>query len=215
MTKRVWIIEDNASYRETTLRGLKIFAPDREDQGFTRCEEALAQLQLDIVPDVILMDLGLPGMNGIDGIAAVKQQAPTVSILVLTVFEDDDKILNALRAGASGYMLKSEPIERVHESIESVLRGESPIHPRIAGRFLKLFAELAPARRDYGLNDRERAVLQCMARGLLRKQTAAELKLNPHTVDYLMRCIYRKLHVTGATAAVALAVKEQLLKDAD
>lgn len=211
--KHVWIIEDNASFRESTLRGLKIFAPDREDRGFTRCEEALALIDRGVVPDVVLMDLGLPGMGGIDGIAAVKQRAPAVSIIVLTVFEDDDKILNALRAGASGYMLKSESIARVHESIESVLRGEAPIHPRIAGRVLKLFADLAPAKRDYGLNERERAVLHCMARGLLRKQTAAELKLNPHTVDYTMRNIYRKLHVTGAAAAVALAVKEQLLND--
>lgn len=209
----VWLIEDNEAFRVSTLRGLRAIRPDRSTEAFRDCESALQKIDEGATPDVVLMDIGLPGMDGIAGIGEIKQRLPSASILVLTVFEDDDKIFRALKAGASGYLLKSESIEQVSKSTELVLEGASPIHPKVAGRVLKMFAQLTPATTDYGLNDRETRVLDCMAQGLVRKQTALRLDLNPHTLDYVMRCIYKKLHVNGATAAVALAIRENLVTE--
>lgn len=206
----VWIIEDNPSYRAATARGIQGVCPFVVAQ-FSCCEDALAMIDAGDLPDVVLMDIGLPGIDGIEGIGEIKQRVPDASILILTVFEDDDKIFRALKAGASGYLLKSESIGRVAEALELVLQGAAPLNPRIATRVLAMFAELTPSRQDYNLNDRERAVLGCMVQGLVRKQTASQLDLNVHTVDYIMRRIYRKLHVNGATQAVALAVRNGLV----
>ena len=211
MNKTVWIIEDNPNFRDATLRGLRVATPDRMGEAFSCCEDAIAKIDDGATPDIVLMDIGLPGIDGIEGIGEIKSRLPEAAILVLTVFEDDDKIFRALKAGASGYLLKSESIAEVCNSIELVLQGGAPINPRIASRVLAMFKEATPAKTDYGLNERETAVLDCMARGLVRKQTAREMDLNMHTVDYIMRCIYKKLHVNGATQAVALAVKEQLI----
>jgi DNA-binding NarL/FixJ family response regulator len=215
MSTTVWIIEDNPSFRSATLRGLKAAAPKREGEAFSCCEDAIAKIDQGAAPDVVLMDIGLPGIDGIEGIGEIKSRLPDTSIMILTVFEDDDKIFRALKAGASGYLLKSESIAKVCESIELVLQGGAPINPRIASRVLAMFNDATPAKKDYGLNERETAVLECMSRGLVRKQTAREMDLNMHTVDYIMRCIYKKLHVNGATQAVALAVREQLIEAPD
>ncbi|MEL6109273.1 MAG: response regulator transcription factor [Planctomycetota bacterium] len=207
----IWIIEDNPAFRASTTRGLEAAELQCEAIAFCCCEDAIVHLDEGKLPDVVLMDIGLPGMDGIDGIGEIKQRHPECSILILTVFEDDDKIFRALKAGASGYLLKSESISKVSEAIELVLQGAAPINPRVASRVLAMFTETRPSTEDYGLTDRELAVLDCMTRGLVRKQTALKLGLNIHTVDYVMRRIYKKLHVNGATEAVALAVRDRLL----
>ena len=208
---KIWIIEDNPDFRAATARGLLASTLECEVDQFSCCEDAIGELDADQQPTVILMDIGLPGIDGITGIGEIKSRVPECSILILTVFEDDDKIFRALKAGASGYLLKSESLIKVNEAIELVLEGAAPINPRIASRVLAMFAEQPLAKPDYGLTDREKSVLDCMSRGLVRKQTAIELALNIHTVDYVMRRIYKKLHVNGATEAVALAVRDGLL----
>ena len=210
----IWIIEDNALFRRGTERALSMKPHQHHVRAFVCCEDAIGALDTDPAPQVILLDVGLPGMDGIAGISHLKSRAPATSILILTVFEDDDKIFRAICAGASGYLLKSEPMAHVITAIDQAISGGSPMNPRVATRVLAMFAKLAPTKKDYGLTDREQAVLKCMVAGLARKQIAEATGLNPHTADYITRSIYRKLHVNCATAAVSKAVAERLVEDA-
>jgi DNA-binding NarL/FixJ family response regulator len=209
----IWIIEDNAAFRRGTERALSMKPHQHEVRAFSNCEDAISALASNEPPQVILLDVGLPGMDGIEGITHLKSRAPATSILILTVFEDDDKIFRAICAGASGYLLKSEPMAQVITAIGQAIAGGAPMNPRIAARVLAMFAKLAPARKDYGLDGREQAVLKCMVAGMPRKQIAEATGLNPHTADYVTRTIYRKLHVSCATAAVSKAVRERLLDE--
>ncbi len=208
----IWIIEDNAAYRRATERALRAASGAGTLHAFSSCEEALAAPPAAALPDVVLLDVGLPGIDGIEGIGRLKLLAPEASILVLTVFEDDDKIFRAICAGASGYLLKSEPMSRILAAIAEARAGGSPMNPRVARRVLAMFTKLAPAKKDYGLTPRETAVLHLMVEGAAKKQIADRLALNPHTVDYAMRCIYRKLHVNCQAAAVSRAVKDGFLR---
>ncbi len=212
---RIWIIEDNAAFRRGTCRALIASPHFHRVEAFENCEDALAVLKSDDAPQVVLLDVGLPGMDGIEGIAHLKSKAPGANILILTVFEDDDKIFRAICAGASGYLLKSQPVAQVIAAIDEAIAGGSPMNPRVATRVLAMFARLAPAKKDYGLTEREQAVLKCMAAGLPRKQIPDVTGLNPHTADYVTRSIYRKLHVNCAAAAVSVAVRERLIADAE
>jgi DNA-binding NarL/FixJ family response regulator len=207
----LWIIEDNSFFRMSTHRALCREQMFDSVIGMGTCEEAIHMLDEGRIPQMVLMDIGLPGIDGIAGIEVIKSRVPDSTILVLTVFEDEDKIFKAMKAGASGYLLKSDDLASVVESIQSALDGGCPIHARVAKKILKLFNDISYQRKDYQLNEREKSVLECMTNGLSKKQIATKMSINLHTTDYIMRCIYRKLHVHGAAAAVALAVRERLI----
>lgn len=212
---RVWIIEDNAAFRRGTQRALEKAPQQHSVEAFSSCESALLALSHETVPDVILLDVGLPGMDGITGISHLKSQSPSTSILILTVFEDDEKIFQAICAGASGYLLKSQPVAELLLAIDQAASGGSPMNPRIATRVLAMLTKWAPKAKKVDLTDREQSVLRCMAAGMPRKQIADATGLNPHTADYVTRSIYRKLHVNCATAAVSVAVRERLIDEPD
>lgn len=208
----LWLIEDNPAYRRATERALRAADSARAIHAFASCEDALATPVSATAPDVVLLDVGLPGMDGITGLTSLKARAPEASVLILTVFEDDDKIFRAICAGASGYLLKSESMSRILAAIAEVQAGGSPMNPRIARRVLGMFSRFAPVKKDYGLTPRETDILQLMVEGAPKKQIADRLTLNPHTVDYAMRGIYRKLHVNCQTAAVSRAVQDGLFR---
>jgi len=208
----IWLIEDHSVFRRALERSLSRGPSGHIARGFVRCEDALDALKKETAPEVILLDVGLPGMSGIEGIAQLKALAPDVSILILTVFEDDDKIFRAVCAGASGYLLKNEPQSRVEDAIGQAIAGGAPMTPRVASRVLAMFSKMAPAKRDYGLTARELSVLKHMVGGLAKKQIAAELGVNLHTLDYVMRCLYKKLHVHCQSAAVSLAMKQGIVE---
>jgi DNA-binding NarL/FixJ family response regulator len=206
----VWLIEDNTTYRRTVARVIGQLDGLHCTRDFSNCEDALAALPAER-PDVVLLDVGLPGMSGIEGIAKIKALAPEARVIVLTVFEDDDKIFRAICAGASGYLLKTSPAEQIGNAIREVLAGGAPMNASIASRVLQMFARLAPPRQDYGLTAREQEVLEWMVRGLIKKEIADRLSLSVHTVDTHLRNIYAKLEVNTRTGAVAKALKEKLL----
>jgi DNA-binding NarL/FixJ family response regulator len=208
----VWLIEDQRDTRRVVARVLS-HAPTLQCAcAFASCEEALAALRTQPVPDVILLDVGLPGMSGIEGIPALKALAPSTHIIMLTVFDDQDKVFKAICAGASGYLLKSADEDGIADAVHQVLAGGAPINPRVARLILSMFASRdAAPRQDYGLSAREREVLELAVRGLAVKEIAEQMGLSYHTVDNHLRSVYSKLQVHTRSGAVAKAVSERLL----
>lgn len=210
----VWVIEDNATLRRTLARFIDAIAGFRCAGQFQRCEDALTQFHAAGAhpPDIILLDVGLPGMSGLDGIARFKEASPRTQVLILTVFDDDEKIYRAICAGASGYMLKGAPQAELAAALNEVTRGGSPMTPRVARRVLEMFSCLAPrANPELGLSPRERQIIEGMAAGLTNKEIADRLGLSAHTTDSYTRTIYEKLHVNSRSGAVAKAMRDRLV----
>jgi DNA-binding NarL/FixJ family response regulator len=208
----VWLVEDNADTRRVLARVLNRAATMACPCAFASCEAALDALRSNPLPQVILLDVGLPGMSGIEGIAHFKALAPDCHIIVLTVFDDQEKVFDAICAGASGYLLKHADEDAIADAVQEVLQGGAPINPRVARLVLKMFASrAAPPAQDYGLSSREREVLELMVQGLVKKEIADRLNLSYHTVDNHLRSIYTKLQVHTRGGAVAKAVSERLL----
>jgi DNA-binding NarL/FixJ family response regulator len=162
-------------------------------------------------PQVILMDLVLPGMDGTEGVRRIQEIDPNIHVIVLTVYGDDDRIFDALCAGACGYLLKPGTEGRIVAAIETALEGGAPITPFIARRVLTIFTRYITKRGDYQLTQREREVLQLLVEGSSQREIAARLSVSPHTIDTHIRHIYSRLKVRSQGAAVAKAIRERLL----
>jgi DNA-binding NarL/FixJ family response regulator len=167
------------------------------------------------LPDVVLMDIEMPGLDGIAAAKHMTQQWPEIKILIQTVFEDDDRIFDAICAGASGYILKSTSPARLVEAIQEVYNGGSPMSPYIASRVLKLFQQFAPQAPDkndkYTLSNREREVLTLMVAGNSLAGIAEKSFISYETVRTHVKHIYKKLHVASAHEAVSKAVRERIV----
>jgi DNA-binding NarL/FixJ family response regulator len=206
----VWMIEDNHAFRNTVSRLLNQTQEIRCTQAFPACEDALALLDSGATVDVLLLDVELSGMNGIDGLLKIKAISPATRVVMLTVFEDHERVFRAICAGASGYLLKASPFDRIVESVHQVMAGGAPMSPRVATSVLEMFTQMAGPKTDFGLTEREREVLELMKEGLTKKEIAARLELSFHTVDDYLRNIYAKLHVHSQAGAVAKAMKHKL-----
>ena len=206
----VWMIEDNHAFRSTVARLLNQTQDIRCTRAFPACEDALALLNTGATMDVILLDVELSGMNGIEGLRKIKALRPAARVVMLTVFEDHERVFRAICAGASGYLLKASPFDRIVESVHQVMAGGSPMSPRVATSVLEMFTRMAGPKTDFGLTEREREVLELMKEGLTKKEIAGRLALSFHTVDDYLRNIYAKLHVHSQAGAVAKAMKHEL-----
>lgn len=209
----VWLIEDNATLRHTVARAIAAIPGFACAAQFQRCEDALIRLGEpdEARPDIILLDVGLPGISGIDGISLLKHASPRTQVVILTVFDDDDKIYRAICAGASGYLLKGAPLDDLAAALDEVSRGGSPMTPRVARRVLEMFSRLAPRETAMaGLSPRERQIIEGMVDGLTNKEIAERLGLSAHTTDGYTRAIYEKLHVNTRSGAVAKAMRDRL-----
>jgi len=209
---KVTIIEDRREIRE----GLALLISSTEGyhciSSFQSMEEALQRIGLRL-PDAVLVDIGLPGMSGIEGIRLLKQRYPKLLMLVLTVYDDDERIFDALCAGASGYLLKKTPPARLLESIREVVEGGAPMSGEVARRVIALFRQIRPSEQaDYQLTPHETRLLKLLVEGHNYKTAAAELKVSVNTISFHMRHIYEKLHVHSKSEAVAKALRERLIQ---
>ena len=208
---RTMIVEDQRDLREG-LATLVNFTPGFKCIGaFRSMEECLARVKHDL-PDVILSDIGLPGMSGIEGIRVLKDQYPDLIILVLTVYDDNEKIFDALCAGASGYLLKqTEPAELLR-SVREAVDGGAPMSPEVAARVIKLFREVRPPEKvDYDLTPHETRLLKLLVEGHNYVTAAAKLNISYNTIKFHVRNIYDKLQVHSKSEAVAIAMRDRLV----
>ena len=208
----VWVVEDDDIFRDTVQEILNSESDVYCQHVFDRCEEALQTLDEEYAPEVMLMDISLPGMSGIDGIRLVKARSPETQIIVLSVHEDNEKIFDTICAGASGYLLKPSSPARIVSAVKSTREGGAHINPQIADKVLQMFTALAvPKRGNYGLTTRESEILEHLVDGLTKKQIAEKLFLSFHTIDMHIRNIYSKLQVHSRSGAIAKAVRERLV----
>jgi DNA-binding NarL/FixJ family response regulator len=209
---RVAIVEDQWEIRE----GLKALISGTPGYGCTGAwrsmEEALEQIGRD-VPDVLLADIGLPGMAGTEGIRLLKQRYPALPALMLTVYEDDERIFQALCAGACGYLLKGTPPARLLESLQEAVAGGAPMSPPVARRVVELFRDFRPPEKsDCKLTPHEARLLSLLVEGHNLKTAAAELGVSRATVAWHMRTIYEKLQVHSKSEAVAKALRARMIR---
>lgn len=178
---------------------------------FRSIEDALAGIG-PAGPDVALVDLGLPGMSGIEGIKVLKERYPGLAPLVLTVYGDDRRIFAALCAGACGYLLKKTPPARLLESLREAVEGGSPMSPEVARRVITLFREIRPPDdAEYDLTAHETRLLRMLVEGHSYKSAAKEFGVTTHAISFHMRRVYEKLQVHSKSEAVAKALKNRLV----
>jgi DNA-binding NarL/FixJ family response regulator len=209
---KIAIIEDQGTIRES-LEMLIGTADGFCCTGtFDSMENALLPIGNDL-PDVVLVDIGLPGMSGIEGIRELKKRYPAVTPIMLTVYEDDTRIFDALCAGACGYMLKKTPPARLLESLREAASGGSPMSPEVARRVVSLFRELrVPADADSQLTPHEVRLLKLLVEGHNYKTAAVELNLSINTIRFHMKSIYQKLQVHSKSEAVAKGLRQRIVR---
>ena len=207
----VWLIEDNLAYSNTISKLINNTEGMICSKVFSMCEDSINQSKNKDLPDVILLDIGLPGINGIQCIGKIKQLSKHIQIVILSVYDDNDKLFDALCAGASGYLLKDSSPEKIIASIKEVQLGGAPMNMLIANKVLRMFSNFKPKKSDYGLTDREREILQYIVDGLTKQQIADKLFLSFHTVNTHIKNIYNKLHVHSKSGAVTKAFKENII----
>lgn len=208
---KLLIYEDNPQLRE----GLTMLIDGSEGfqvlGAFKNCSNVAYEVDA-YKPDVILMDIDMPGVNGLEGLKIIRQQNQQVSVLMLTVFDDNKNIFEALLNGANGYILKKTPPVKLLEYIQEASTGGAPMTASVATQVLKMFSQISlPADNDYHLSEREKQVLQLLVKGYSYKMIAAEMFIAMDTVRSHIKKIYEKLHVNSKSEAVAKAFRDKLV----
>src|SRR3984957_2045049 len=207
MATNVSIVEDNEKLRGTLARVLDRAEGFRCVSQYPSAEDALKDLP-NVKPNVVLMDINLPGMNGVECVRQLKKIAPQIQVMMLTVYEDTENIFDALSAGANGYLLKRTTGPELLDAIREVQRGGSPMTTHIARKVVQSFQKNAPAQPAENLSEREQQVLDLLAKGLMYKEIADKLEISYETVHTYIRRIYEKLRVRTRTEAVAKFLRQ-------
>ena len=208
---KVVLIEDLRDVREGLAVLINGSAGFRCLASFRTMEDALRSIDGQM-PDVVLTDIGLPGISGVEGIRILKERHPELPIVALTVYDDDEDVFDALCAGASGYLLKNTPPARLLESLKEVVSGGAPMSPEVARRVIKLFREFRPPDRSPSrLTQQETELLKLIVDGHSYKTAAVKLDISTSTVSFHLQNIYNKLQVHSKTEAVAKALRNHLV----
>ena len=208
----VIIIEDNELLRDSLKEAINRSGQINCLNSFGSGEAALDLIaKEELVPNIILLDIGLPGMTGIDLIPELKKLSPSSKILIITVHDDDENVFNAICAGASGYLLKDLSADNIVNSINEVMNGGAPMNSHIAKKVLSMFRDQNVKYDGYHLSEREKEILSQLVEGLSKKQISEKLFLSHHTVDSHLRNIYAKLEVHSRSSAISKAIREKLL----
>ncbi len=208
---KLLLYEDNPQLRE----GLTMLIDGSEGfsvlAAYKNCNNVAAEVEA-WKPDVILMDIDMPGTNGIEGLKLIREKNDDVKVLMLTVFDDNRNVFEALKNGANGYVLKKTPPAKLLEFITEAASGGAPMTASIATQVLKMFSQVnAPKSEDYNLSDREKEVLQLLVDGYSYKMIASQMFIAIDTVRSHIKKIYEKLHVNSKSEAVARAFKDRIL----
>ncbi|MBC7829663.1 MAG: response regulator transcription factor [Chitinophagaceae bacterium] len=208
MAISIIIFEDNDRLRQSLAYLLQSIEDYQVVGDYNNCKDA-ANITRVYKPDVVLMDIDMPGENGINGVSIIKEIRPLTAVIMYTVAEDDEKIFQCLCAGANGYLLKKTPPEKIFESIREVVEGGAPMSPSIAKRVISSF-QSSNTGNKYGLTERELEVLQRLSKGYSTKAIAGELEIAFNTVRSHLQNIYSKLHVNCGKEAIAKVLTEQI-----
>jgi DNA-binding NarL/FixJ family response regulator len=208
---RVGIIEDQPRIRD----GLRMLIDGTAGYSCTgvyaSMEEALSRIGTEL-PEVVLIDIGLPGMSGIDGMRRLKELWPDLALVALTIYGDDKRIFDALCAGARGYLLKNTPPARLLESVREIMSGGAPMSPEVARRVVDLFQRIQPSVPDHDLTPHELRLLKLLVEGHNYQTAAAELKVSVNTIRFHMRSVYSKLQVHSKAEAVSKALRAGIIR---
>lgn len=208
MPVRIAIFEDNDKLRESLVALFNGMSEYELAGDYNNCNEAGTIARV-YHPDVVLMDIDLPGDSGIKGVRYIKEARPETAIIMYTVFEDDEKLFQCLCAGANGYLLKKTAPAKLIEAIHEVIEGGAPMSPSIARKVLNSFQHGKSIR--YDLSSRETEVLQLLTKGYSAKMIAAELSISFDTARYHLKNIYKKLHVNCGKEAIAKVLSEHIV----
>jgi DNA-binding NarL/FixJ family response regulator len=211
-TTRIWILEDHSQFAKQICRLINSEEDMDCEKVFTHPDELHAELEYGTpLPDLMLFDLGLPGKDGLQVLLETRAKAPEQKIVILTSFDDRERVYRAICNGASGYLLKTADPDDIVEGIRDVLNGSATLSGPIASMILEGFSKLGPVEETEPLTKREEEVLRALVQGHIKKEIADQLDISLHTVDMHLRSVYRKLHVCTQTEAVSKALRKGLV----
>ena len=212
MEIRVCLFEDNDNLREGLLRLINGTYNFKCVGAFPNCDNLIEKIKSS-KPDVVLMDIQMPGISGIEGVRLIKEEFPDIKILMETIFDDDEKIFKSICAGAEGYILKHTPPSQILDAIKEIHEGGSPMTPSIANRVLSMMKKNSTGKsvETFDLSDREREILSCLVDGMSYKLIADACTISIDTVGAHIKNIYKKLQVHSKSEAVAKAIKRNIV----
>jgi len=206
----VGIVEDDDQIRRSIQDYLNRQKDFKCSWSFNSIESLLANLNGETLPQVLIMDLGLPGMSGIDGMKLIKQQHPQIDLVVFSVYNDPQKIFDSLCAGATGYLLKNTPLDEIKSGIELLVSGGSPMSPQIARKVVEFFAPRGKRENVSPLSAKEKEIVVGLVDGLSYKLIADRLSISIETVRFHIKSIYRKLHVHGKAEVISKSLRGEI-----